>query len=126
MSAGELVDMLVMMVVVMGTERVREAHQPPQGASELGVRMLEDPTVHARPGCGGAEVKMQREAVWLNMQSKKVGERRKKRRRHGGGGGGGGDGAARDGRREGGRETRADGRARSAERSCGVRALRGI
>lgn len=72
MSAGELVDVLVMVVVVVvGTERVREAHQPPQGASELGVRMLEYPTVHARPGCGGAEVKMQREAVWLNMQSKK-------------------------------------------------------
>lgn len=72
MPAGELVDVLVMVVVVvMGTERVREAHQPAQGASELGVRMLEYPTVHARRGCGGAEVKMQREAVWLNMQSKK-------------------------------------------------------
>ena len=72
MPAGELVDVLVMVVVVvMGTERVREAHQPAQGASELGVRMLEYPTVHARPGCGGAEVKMQREAVWLNMQSQK-------------------------------------------------------
>lgn len=73
MRAGELVDVLVMVVVVvMGTERVREAHQPAQGASELGVRMLEYPTVHARPGCGGAEVKMQREAVWLNMQSKNI------------------------------------------------------
>lgn len=61
----------MVVVVVMGTERVREAHQPAQGACELGVRMLEYPTVHARPGCGGAEVKMQREAVWLNMQSKK-------------------------------------------------------
>lgn len=74
MSAGEFVDVLMVVVVVMGTERVREAHQPPQGASELGVRMLEYPTVHARPGCGGAEVKMQREAVWLNMQSKSRGE----------------------------------------------------
>lgn len=72
MPGGELVDVLVMVVVVvMGAERVREAHQPAQGASELGVRMLEYPTLHARPGCGGAEVKMQREAVWLNMQSKK-------------------------------------------------------
>lgn len=73
MSGGKLVDVLVVVVVVvMGTERVREAHQPAQGASELGVRrMLKYPTVHARPGCGGAEVKMQREAVWLNMQSKK-------------------------------------------------------
>lgn len=75
MSAGELVDVLVMvMVVVVGTQRVREAHQPAQGASELGVRgMLEDPTVHGRPGCGAAEVKTQREAVWLNMQSERVG-----------------------------------------------------
>ena len=72
MSACELVDVLVM-VVVMGTERVWETHQSAQGASELGVRMLENPTVHARRGCGGAEVKMQREAVWLNMQSKKSG-----------------------------------------------------
>lgn len=54
--------MLVMvMVVVMGSERVREAHQSAQRASELGVRMLEYPTVHARLfGCGGAEVKLQR------------------------------------------------------------------
>lgn len=87
MSARQLVDVLVMVVVVMGAERVRETHQPAQGASELGVRMLEYTAVHARPGCGGAEVKMQREAVWLNMQSKqKVGERRKKRRRGTGGG----------------------------------------
>lgn len=102
MPAGELVDVLVMMVVVvMWTERVREPHQPAQGASELGVRMLEYPTVHARPSCGGAEVKMQREAVWLNMQSgkktkkkqkqKKVKERRKKLRGRGGGEGGGGE-----------------------------------
>lgn len=94
--------MLVMVVVVvMGTERVREAHQPAQGASELGVRMLEYPTVHARRGCGGAEVKMQREAVWLNMQSKKVRERRKKLR---GGKGGGGEGGGRE------QGTEADGR----------------
>lgn len=88
MSARQLVDVLVMVVVVvMGAERVRETHQPAQGASELGVRMLEYTAVHARPGCGGAEVKMQREAVWLNMQSKqKVGQRRKKRRRGTGGG----------------------------------------
>ena len=96
MPAGELVDVLVMVVVVvMGTERVREAHQPAQGASELGVRMLEYPTVHARPGCGGAEVKMQREAVWLNMQSQKQKSGRGGReggRGGGGGGGGGGDG----------------------------------
>lgn len=100
MPAGELVDVLVMMVVVMGAECVREAHQPAQGASELGVRMLEYPTVHARPGCGGAEVKMQREAVWLNMQSKKVRERRKKllRGRGGGEGGGGEKGTQADGR----------------------------
>lgn len=58
---------------MMGTEWVREAHQPAQGASELGVRMLEYPTVHACPGNGGADVKMQREAVWLNMQSAKSG-----------------------------------------------------
>lgn len=70
--ACELVDVLVLVVVVvMRTERVREAHHPAQGASELGVRMLENPTVHNRPGCGGAEVKMQREAGWLNMQSHK-------------------------------------------------------
>lgn len=90
MAAGELVDVLVMVVmVVVGAERVREADQPAQGASELGVGMLEYPTVHARPGCGGAEVKMQREAVWLNMQSKKsegeeeeaTGRRRRRRRR---------------------------------------------
>lgn len=57
--ACELVDVLVLVVVVvMRTERVREAHHPAQGASELGVRMLENPTVHNRPGCGGAEVKM--------------------------------------------------------------------
>lgn len=75
MSAGELVDVLVMVVVVVvGTERVREAHQPPQGASELRVRMLENPAVHGRPGCGGAEVKTQRAAVWLNMQSESGGE----------------------------------------------------
>lgn len=97
------------MVVVMGTERVREAHQPAQGASELGVRMLEYPTVHARPGCGGAEVKMQREAVWLNMQSKKIKknkkvvEKRKKLR----GGKGGGEGAEGGGRYQG---TPTDGR----------------
>lgn len=77
---------MVVMVVVVGAERVREAHQPAQGASELGVRMLEYPTVHARPGCGGAEVKMQRVAVWLNMQSEKVGERREKLRGNRGGG----------------------------------------
>lgn len=70
MTAGELVDVLVMVVVVR-TERIREPHQPAQGASELGVRMLEYPTVHARPGCSAAEVEMQREAVWLNMQSEK-------------------------------------------------------
>lgn len=97
----------MVVVVVMGTERVREAHQPAQGACELGVRMLEYPTVHARPGCGGAEVKMQREAVWLNMQSKKkkkkVGEKRKKLR----GGKGGGEGAEGGGRYQG---TPADGR----------------
>lgn len=54
--------MLVMVVmVVMRGERVREAHQPAQRASKLGVRMLEYPTVHARLfGCGGAEVKLQR------------------------------------------------------------------
>jgi len=59
---GELVEVVVV-VVVMGAEPVREAHQAAQGARELGVRMLEDPAVHARPGCGGAEVKMRREAV---------------------------------------------------------------
>lgn len=80
---------MVVMVVVVGAEGVREAHQPAQGASELGVRMLEYPTVHARPGCGGAEVKMQRVAVWLNMQSEKVGERREKLRCNGAGGEGG-------------------------------------
>lgn len=54
--------MLVMvMMVVVRSERVREAHQPAQRASKLGVRMLEYPTVHARLfGCGGAEVKLQR------------------------------------------------------------------
>lgn len=92
----------MVVVVVMGTERVREPHQPAQGASELGVRMLEYPTVHARPGCGGAEVKMQREAVWLIMQSKKVRERRKKLR--GGKGGGEGEGGGRE------QGTQADGR----------------
>lgn len=63
MSPRELVQGVVV-VVVMGTERVREAHQSAQGASELGVRMLEYPAVHA-------EVKTRRggEAVWLNMQS---------------------------------------------------------
>lgn len=69
MSVGQLVDVLVLVVVVvvmMGTERVREAHQAAQGAAELGVRMLENPTVHARR----AGVKERREAVWLNMQSK--------------------------------------------------------
>lgn len=54
--------MLVMVVVVVVRgERVGEAHKPAQRASKLGVRMLEDPTVHARLfGCGGAEVKLQR------------------------------------------------------------------
>lgn len=62
--------LVVVVMMVMRTERVRETHQPAQGASELGVRMLEYPTVHARLfGCVGAEVKLQREAVWLNMQS---------------------------------------------------------
>lgn len=70
MSARQLIDMLVMVVAMMvGTERVGEAQQPAQGAAELGVRMLENPAVHARRSCGGAEVKMPREAVWLNMQS---------------------------------------------------------
>lgn len=85
----------MVVVVVMGAERVRETHQPAQGASELGVRMLEYTAVHARPGCGGAEVKMQREAVWLNMQSKQKKSRaeeeeatkRNGRRRYEGGGG---------------------------------------
>lgn len=74
---------MMVVVVMMGTEWVREAHQSAQGASELGVRMLEYPTVHTCPG-GGADVKMQREAVWLNMQSAKSGRGEKNLRRGGG------------------------------------------
>lgn len=80
MSARQLINVLVVMAVVMSTERVREAHQPAQGASELGVRMLEDAAVHARRGCGGDRVKMQRATVWLNMQSRKVRESTEKQR----------------------------------------------
>lgn len=67
MSARELVNVLVVVVVMVGTERVGETHQAAQGAAELGVRMLENPAVHVRRS--SAEVKTQREAVWLNMQS---------------------------------------------------------
>lgn len=85
MAASELVDGVVMVVVVVRSEGIREADQPAQGASERGMRMFEYPAVHARPGCGGAEVKMQREGVWLNMQSKSKREEgeamRRKRRR---------------------------------------------
>ena len=74
MTACELVDVVVVVVMAKG---IREADQPAQGAPELGMRMLEHSTVHARPSCGGdRRVDAEGGGVWLNMQSKKYTKKR--------------------------------------------------
>ena len=87
MTASELVDVVVVMVMAKG---IREADQPAQGAPELGMRMLEHSTVHARPSCGGdRRVDAEGGGVWLNMQSKKYTKKREtgrgEKERRGGG-----------------------------------------